>query len=340
MGTGTFARPVPSAFVCPHTAAERQMGDSDMKIAIIGAGAMGCLFGSFFCGEHEVILLEQSPERIEALNRFGVTVEESDGTKRRFPIKAQKSGTQIPRVELVIIFVKATATEAALSANRGLIGEHTDVLTLQNGLGNDEIIGKFVEKEHIFVGTTRHNCVVTGSDSIFHSGNGVTKIGSLAGNHERAKQIVEAFAKCKDDMMFCENVHRLLWEKLFINMTLNSLSSVLECRLYEIYANPYTWALSGKIVDEAVAVAAADGEVFDRDMVLSSIKKLCEDAKNGVASMVQDRRAGRKTEIDFINGAVVKRGRKYGIPTPVNETVVGFVHAFEESDPVRGKLFE
>ena len=317
------------------------MGDKiDMKIAIIGAGTMGCLFGSFLSEKHEVIMLEQNPERIDALNRHGVTVEEMDGSKHHFSVKAVSSGMPIPEVELVIVFVKATVTETALSANRGLFSEHTDVLTLQNGLGNDEIFEKFVSKEHIFVGTTRHNCVVTGADSIFHSGNGVTKLGSLSGNSERAKQIAAAFAECGDDMMFCENVRRLLWEKLFINMTLNALSSVLECRLYEIYDNPHTWTLTGRLVNEAVEVAAADGEVFDRDLVLSSIKTLCEDAKNGFASMVQDRRAGRKTEIDFINGAVVRLGKKYGIPTPVNETVVELVHAYEESDSMRDKLFE
>lgn len=310
-----------------------------MKIAIIGAGAMGCLFASFLSEKHEVVLLEQNPERIDALNQNGVTVEEADGTRRHYPMKAVMSGTPMPGVELVIVFVKATVTESALETNRALL-EEADVLTLQNGLGNDEIIEKFVGKEHIFVGTTRHNCVVTGADSIFHSGNGVTKIGSLCGNDKRAKEIVAAFAECRDGMLFCENARRLLWEKLFINMTLNSLSSVLECRLYEIYANPHTWALTGKIVDEAIQVAAADGEVFEKKLVLDSIKKLCEDAKNGFASMVQDRRAGRKTEIDFINGAVVKGGQKYGIPTPVNETVVEFVHAFEESDRVRDKLFE
>ena len=301
---------------------------------------MGCLFGSFLSEKHDVILLEQNAERVEALNKNGVTVEEADGTRQHYPVRALMSGTPVPGVELVIVFVKATVTEAALAANRTLLEGGADVLTLQNGLGNDEVIEKFVGKEHIFVGTTRHNCVVTGSDSIFHSGNGVTKIGSLCGNDKRAKEIVAAFAKCRDEMVFCENARRLLWEKLFINMTLNSLSSVLECRLYEIYANPHTWTLAGRIVDEAIAVAAADGEIFEKKLVLDSVQKLCEDAKNGFASMVQDRRAGRKTEIDFINGAVVKGGRKYGIPTPVNETVVEFVHAFEESDRVRDKLFE
>ncbi len=311
-----------------------------MKIAIVGAGAMGCLFGTFLSEKHEVILLEQNPERIEALNSHGVTVEEFDGTKHHYPMKAVMSGTPVPGVELVVVFVKATVTEAALNTNCTLLEGGADVLTLQNGLGNDEVIEKFVGKDRIFVGTTRHNCVVTGPDSIYHSGNGVTKIGSLSGNQKRAKEIVAAFAMCRDEMLFCENARRLLWEKLFINMTLNSLSSVLECRLYEIYANPHTWALTEKIVEEAIQVAAADGEVFEKKLVLDSIHKLCEDAKNGFASMVQDRRAGRKTEIDFINGAVVKGGRKYGISTPVNETVVEFVHAFEESDRVRDKLFE
>lgn len=301
---------------------------------------MGCLFGSFLSEKHDVILLEQNAERVQALNKNGVTVEEADGTKRHYPMNAVMSGTPISGVELVIVFVKATVTESALSTNRALLENGVDVLTLQNGLGNDEVIEKFVGKEHIFVGTTRHNCVVTGADSIFHSGNGVTKIGSLCGNEKRAKEIVAAFAECRDEMVYCENARHLLWEKLFINMTLNSLSSILECRLYEIYANPHTWALAGRIVDEAILVAAADGEIFEKKLVLDSIQKLCEDAKNGFASMVQDRRAGRKTEIDFINGAVVKGGRKYGIPTPVNETVVEFVHAFEESDRVRDQLFD
>lgn len=285
-------------------------------------------------------MLEQNSERIEALNHSGVTVEQADGTKRTFPMHAEKSGNKIGEIDLVIVFVKATVTEAALSSNRTLFGPDTDVLTLQNGLGNDEIIEQFVEKKHIFVGTTRHNCVVTGSDSIFHSGDGITKIGSLSGETDGARRLAELFCACGIDTQHCEDARRLLWEKLFINMTLNALSSVLECRLYEIFVNPHTWALTDKIVEEAVAVAAADGEFFEKEAVLASIQKLCEDAKNGFASMVQDRRAGRRTEIDFINGAVVKYGRKYGIPTPVNETVVGFVHAFEESDRVRDKLFE
>ena len=310
-----------------------------MKIAVIGAGAMGCLFGALLSEKHEVILLEQNPERINALNANGVTVEEADGSRRHFPMRAVATGTPIDGVELVIVFVKATVTEAALSANRALIGENTDVLTLQNGLGNDEIIEKFVSKEHIFVGTTRHNCVVTGADTIFHSGDGATRIGSLSGEHERAREIADAFAVCGFEMIPSENVRRLLWDKLFINMTLNALSSILDCRLYEIYDNPHTWALTGKIVDEAISVAAKDGEMYMREEVLASVQKLCEDAKNGIASMLQDRRAGRKTEIDFINGAVVRYGKKYGVPTPVNETVVAFVHAYEESDKVHDKLF-
>ena len=300
---------------------------------------MGCLFGSFLSEKHEVIMLEQSEERIDALNRHGITVEEADGSRKHYPMTAVKSGTPIDGVELVIVFVKATVAEAALSANRGLFGANTAVLTLQKGLGNDEIIEKFVKKEQIFLGTTRHNCVVTGTDSIFHSGDGVTKIGSLSGAADRAKAIVAAFTDCGVDMVYREDVRRLLWDKLFINMTLNSLSSILECRLYEIYHNPYAWALATRIVEEAIAVAAADGEVFEKQKVLESVKNLCEGAKNGYASMVQDRRAGRRTEIDFINGAVVRYGKKYGIATPVNEAVVGFVHAYEESDRRRDTPF-
>ena len=105
---------------------------------------MGCLFGSFLSEKHDVILLEQNAERVEALNKNGVTVEEADGTRRHYPVHALMSGTPVPGVELVIVFVKATVTEAALAANRTLLEGGADVLTLQNGLGNDEVIEKFV----------------------------------------------------------------------------------------------------------------------------------------------------------------------------------------------------
>ncbi|MBS1314824.1 MAG: hypothetical protein HP048_05695, partial [Clostridia bacterium] len=149
-----------------------------MKIAIIGAGAMGCLFGAYLSTHHEVTLIDVYPPQIEAINRTGVTVEEADEDVCYPGVKAVPIGCKLPVQDVLIVFVKNTQTEQALMQTKELIDEHSLVLTLQNGAGNDKVLSKFLPDGQIVVGTTKHNSINLGGGKVHHGSSGTTYVGS------------------------------------------------------------------------------------------------------------------------------------------------------------------
>lgn len=300
-----------------------------MDIGIIGAGAMGCLYACLLGGQHRVTLYDVSPAVVDTISRQGITLWEPDGTRSVYRIPAQFSGQGTAAPELLILFVKDLYSESALETNRALIVPHTRVLSLQNGMGNEEILRQFVSGAHILLGTTKHNCVAKEPGVIYHSGAGITHIGSPDGREDMAAPVVEAFTEAGIETAYCPGVRHLLWEKLFVNMTINPVTALLDCPIGVIAENPDARALAAALIDEAVAVAAADGEIFDGAAVKESLWRTAETLSTGRASMCQDLEHGRRTEIDFINGAVVRLGERYGIPTPTHRTLVELIHIRE-----------
>ena len=300
-----------------------------MDIGIIGAGAMGCLYACLLGGQHRVILYDINPAVVDTINRQGITLWEPDGTRSVYRVPAQFSGQGVAAPELLILFVKDLYSESALETNRALIGPHTRVLSLQNGMGNEEILRQFVPGAHILLGTTKHNCVAKEPGVIYHSGVGITLIGSPDGREETVAPVAEAFTSAGIATAYCQGVRHLLWEKLFVNMTINPVTALLDCPIGVIAENPEARALATTLIDEAVAVAAADGETFDGDAVKENLWHTAAALSTGRASMCQDLEHGRRTEIDFINGAVVRLGERYGIPTPTHRTLVELIHVRE-----------
>lgn len=299
-----------------------------MEITILGAGAMGSLYAAILSKTNTVSLVDSYAPVVDAINKNGITVQEQSGEVLKAKVPATLSGEKTNAPELLIVFVKSTATEAALKENTGLIGENTVVLSLQNGLGNDETLKKFVPETRIVLGTSRHNSVVTGLGEIFHSGAGVTTIGGKADETTLCK-IKEAFNASGLECVVEKDVKHLLWSKLFVNMSINAVTAVLDTEIGKINDDVFERKLAESIIKEAVLVAKADGEEFDAETVINSVMQTALKLCHGKASMCQDMERGRKTEIDFINGAVVRLGKKYGIATPVNQTVCLFVKAKE-----------
>lgn len=300
-----------------------------MKIAIIGAGAMGCLYACLLHPKQEVLLLDISQPAVDAINRNGILKKEPDNTESVCRVPAALSGTVHEPMDLVIVFVKDTASRAALAGNRELIGENTLLLSLQNGMGNEEVLEEFADRRQVLLGTTKHNCVTLSPGTILHSGSGMTHIGSPCGNMAAAREIEQAFSRCGIQAQACEDVKRLLWEKLFVNMTINPLTALLDAPISVLADSADVQALAYTLLTEAVAVAKADGEEFDLETIYGSLIKTADTLRVGKASMCQDLEHGRKTEIDFINGAVVKLGIRYAIPTPAHEMIVRLIHAKE-----------
>lgn len=301
-----------------------------MKIAVIGAGAMGCLYGAYLSQNNEVTMIDVKPEKIEKINVNGISVEEEDGSIHEFKnVKACIAGECTEIAELVIVFVKSPLTEDALRMNRKVFGEKTLVMTLQNGAGNDRKIEKYVDKRNVIIGTSKHNSVVTGSGTVRHSGHGVTTIGSNIKKNKNPERIKNILEECGFDTEVSDDIQRIIWSKLFVNLSINTFTAITRSPIGSMIENKYAWDFAEKMICEAVDVAEADGTHFSYMEVLNMVHYVCEDAGKGYSSMSQDVMNCRMTEVDNINGAIVEQARLYNVSAPYNALIVDLIHAIE-----------
>lgn len=301
-----------------------------MKIAVIGAGAMGSIYGGHLSLHNEVYLVDTNQAVVDHLNANGLTLQEN-GEEVVYHPKAVVSTEGIGEVDLIILFVKALFSKAALSGNKNLIGEHTYVMTLQNGSGHEDILSEFVKEDHIIIGTTEDNGAVLGLGHIRHGGAGRTNVGMLVEDKEGfLPNLKNAFDACGFDVLIHENIQQLIWDKLFTNVSLSALTGVLQVDMGFIAANVHAWTMTQRLVHEAVEVAAAMGLTFDEKAILEKVRKTSEGSPNGCTSIRADLRDGRKTEVDTISGSVVRAARKVNVPAPTHEFIVEMVHAMEE----------
>jgi 2-dehydropantoate 2-reductase len=304
-----------------------------MNIAILGAGAMGSLYASYLAPYHSVTLLDSYAPLVEHINTKGLIKVSHDHTEIPFQVKAVLSGTSLDYQDLVIVFVKGIHTYEAIKNNQSLLGPDTIVMTLQNGAGNNRDIAQFVKRERIIVGTSSHNSVSLEPGKFYHSGCGPTNIGPDLPCEESlrdVKKTAQALEESGLTVNIMENIQYVLWQKLVINCGINALSTLMQCRIGEIYTNPYLWDLCKRIVYECVLIAEADGTYLDRKEALLAVSKVCINDANGYASMYQDRQNQRMTEIDRINGVVADLGSQYKIAAPCNLMLVTQIHGMEQ----------
>jgi len=300
-----------------------------MKVAIVGSGAMGSLFGALLTesGE-EVWLLDTWSEHVATINRDGLKVER-EGVQRIVAAKATTDPLVIGSVDLGIVFVKSTQTRIAAEIVRDLTGSAGRVLTLQNGMGNADIISKFVAPHQVLSGTTSHGATLLGPGSIRHAGKGPTVIGSWAdGDPGVSEQIARVLNKAGIDTETVTDVRRVVWEKLMINVGINAITALTDIKNGELLDREATRALSQKAVEEAMAVARA-GNIPVRNDTVEHVFEVARATSVNRSSMGQDVDNRRITEIDAINGIIVREGEKYGIDTPVNRTLWALIETLQ-----------
>lgn len=303
-----------------------------MKIAVIGAGAMGSIYGGHLSQHNEVYLLDTSQSIVDKINRDGVILQENGDDVSYHPI-AVTSAQEIGTVDLVILFVKSLFSRVALDSNKSMIGEQTYIMTLQNGGGHEDIISEFVAKERIIIGTTEDNGAVLAPGYVKHGGSGKTNIGMLVEDTNGClEKLKDTFDRCGFVTMIHENIQELIWNKLFTNVSLSVLTGILQVKMGYIAENPHVWSMTERLVCEAVAVARGLGLNFDETELLTYIKNVSINSPNGYTSIYADLRDGRRTEVDTISGFVVKASKKCGVPAPTHEFVVAMVHAMEEKE--------
>lgn len=300
-----------------------------MKIAVIGAGAMGSIYGGHLSLHNDVTLIDTNPKVIEIVQQNGLKIEEN-GQENIYRPSAAVSCEGMEPVDLIILFVKALYSKAALSGNRNLIGPNTYVMTLQNGSGHEDILGEFVPQDHIIIGTTEDNGAVLGFGHIRHGGVGNTNVGMLTEDKENfLNKLKESFDSCGFNVRIHPNIQQLIWDKLFTNVSLSAVTAVLQVNIGYIAANEYAWQMTMALLHEAVETAHALGLEADEEKLAEKIRATSVGSPEGVTSICADIRAGRKTEVDTISGSVVRAAHKAGVPVPVHEFVVNTIHALE-----------
>ena len=300
-----------------------------MRIAVLGAGAMGSLYGGYLSRKHDVILVDVNQAVVDAINANGVTIHEPDGSVTVcHPLGAVSTAGMAP-VDLIIVFVKAMFSESALSNNRGLIGPDTCIMTLQNGSGHEDTLTKFVDRAHVVIGTTQHNSAVVGPGEIRHGGSGITHVGCIEGDVSRLQYIADAFCESGLEADCSADVQKLIWGKMFTNVSASVLTGVLQVPLGFIASDANAWALCETLVREAVAVAAGEGLEFDAEEKVAEVRRVCENSPAGITSICADLSKGRRTEVDTISGSVVRASRRNGVPAPTHAAMVALVHAME-----------
>ena len=304
-----------------------------MKIAIIGAGAMGSLFGGLLCQSgNEVWFIDVWEEHINAIREHGLKMC-GDGGDIIVNPWATTQARDAGRVDLIILFVKGFHTEKAMKSVLDLIDEQTSVLTLQNGLGNVEIIEKFISREQILFGMTTLTSDLMGPGKIFLSfaGEGETSIQPAGARWDDAQRVRDVFNKGALHTVIAENVKQHIWEKLVVNCNYNTYCALLGLSVGQLIDNAASRRLLETTTGEISAVANAAGFDLPYDRAWEHLMEVGEEARAHFPSMLIDVRNQRQTEIEFLNGAVAREGEKYGVPTPVNETAVSLIKVLEST---------
>lgn len=301
-----------------------------MKIGIIGAGAMGSLYGGLLSKKNDVYLIDIWKEHIDCINKDGLKIVEDKVENIVYP-KATTDSKLVPHLDLVIVFVKSIHTLKAIQSNQDMICDDTVVLSLQNGYGNTEDIETVVKRENIIIGTTSHGATLLAPGKIKHAGVGMTYIGSLDEKSKyKAEKIKEIMEYCGIDTEVSENILELIWSKLIVNIAINPLTAILKIENGKLLESSYSLGLMKDLVYESVSIAKELGLNFEKDETLEKVKSVAKNTYSNKSSMLQDILNKRETEIDKINGAVVKVGEKVGISTPINSTIVKLVKSIND----------
>lgn len=302
-----------------------------MKIAIVGTGAMGCLFAAFLAkAKEEVWLVDKNDARADRIREQGVIVEGMSDIKIKVNVTSEPK--EIGAVDLVIICVKSYDTDSSVKSVKDIIADETSVLTLQNGIGNIQIISELVGQDKVIGGVTSQGANVVEPGHIRHAGKGETIIGRIDGRLTGAlKNISNILNKAGFQTRISRDINGLIWSKLIINAGINALTALTRLNNGRLIEYDGTKEVMRQAVSEAVKVAKRKRIKLNYDDPIQKVESVCSATAPNISSMLQDVLNKKRTEIDFINGAIVRQGKNLSIPTPVNETLTSLVKTIEES---------
>ena len=301
-----------------------------MRFCVIGAGSMGSLYGGLLAhAGFDVTLLDVWAEHIEAIRRDGLRLNGITGdvlVRLRATIRADEA----PPADVALILTDANTTGEAATAARAILREDGFAVTLQNGIGNVEALADALGPERVAAGLSYHSAAVRGPGEVTHTHAGPTWLGELSGARTpRIERLAAALRTAGFTPTIVPDIQGLVWAKFVHNAAINAICAVTGLRVGEISSHPGADELQTRIIEEALAIVRAQGIVLPDPDPMASIKAFCR-VKFNKPSMLQHVEQGKRTEIDALNGAIVRIGRQLGVPTPYNEALVWLTRAVEQ----------
>jgi 2-dehydropantoate 2-reductase len=302
-----------------------------MKIAVMGAGAVGCYYGGMLArAGHDVVLIGR-PQHVEAIERQGLRLE-TQTFDELVRVSATTDGSAVLGAQLVLFCVKSTDTESAAAAIEPHLAPDTLVLSLQNGVDNADRLRALLPQEVaaavVYIGTE-----MAGPGHVKHHGRGELVIEPSPASDEVARALIAAGVPTD----ISDNVRGALWGKLILNCAYNALSAITQLPYGRLVKGEGVTAVMRDVVDECLAVAKADGVRIPGD-IDAAVRKIAETVPGQYSSTAQDLARGKRSEIDHLNGYILRRGEALGVATPANRVLHAVVKLIESKERIRPGL--
>ncbi len=303
------------------------------QILMVGAGSVGGFFGAHLAKDNPNVSFLLRARTCEAVKRNGLTIRSAGGSFTVRPPVASDA-RELPKPDLIVLGVKAYDLDQVMDQLEPVLTDHTVILTLQNGIDTEDRLLARLHRDCVIGGVAYIYSKIVEPGVIDHYKKGAIAIGELMGMESaRLLKIRELFTAAGIPCHFSKDIRRTKWEKMCWNCVFNPITVLIDDRVAKALDHAEMMGVIRQIVGEVAAVAATLKVPLPADMV-DRVVKASQEIRDIHTSMYDDWKAGRSTEIDFLNGFVVEQGRKLGIPTPVNEALTAMIKTITEKEPV------
>ena len=303
------------------------------QIMMVGAGSVGGFFGARLAKQNPDVSFLLRPKTLAAVKRNGLTIRSADGTFTVRP-QAASDARELPRPDLIVLGVKAYDLDEVMTQIQPVLTDKTVILTLQNGIDTEDRLIERFARDCVVGGVAYIYSKIAEPGVIDHYKKGTVAIGELMGHEStRLLAIRDVFTAAGIPCHLSKDIRRSKWEKMCWNCVFNPITVLIDDRVAKALEHPEMTGVIRHIVEEITAVSAAMKVPLPPDMS-ERVVKATQEIRDIHTSMFDDWKAGRRTEIDYLNGYIVKKGRELGIPTPVNEALTAMIKTITEKEPI------
>ncbi len=292
---------------------------------------MGCLFAAKLAeAGNQVLLVDHDPKTVSAIRKNGIRIREGK-RQRRVLVPIRKSLGNLTSCDLVLVMVKAYSTKLVARELRGKIGRRSTILTLQNGLGNMEVLSQSLGNR-VLSGSTTEASLRLGPGRVEHTGKGATLVGAMTSSHSgRVVEVVRLLRGAGFATLMSEHVKSVVWSKTVLNSAINPVSALIRLRNGQLGRVRGLRELMLAVLEEGVRVGRAEGVTLNFAYLSGLLSKVLRSTAQNRSSMLQDVMNGRKTEVRELNGMIAGLGRRHGIEAPLNNLLLTLVVGLEAS---------